>query len=140
MACDRQFTEGLRKWRGNTKIYRFAAHPQICNYDFLAGFAGITNDIMAVVDYFSLPDVVRPPKIRDMTGLVLTEKGKIYTFNHYSNWIPMEEPYAATGSGAAIALGAMSAGYSPKEAVKVASRYDIYSGMGTRVLTFERKE
>ncbi len=38
------------------------------------------------------------------------------------------QPFRAWGSGAGLALGAMSAGASAEEAVAIAIRFDIYSG------------
>lgn len=49
--------------------------------------------------------------------------------------IPITDKYIAIGSGAAYALAAMSLGCSAKDAVKVASQFDVYTN--DRVETYE---
>jgi hypothetical protein len=39
----------------------------------------------------------------------------------------------ATGSGGQLALGALAMGATPEEAIKVASKYDAYTGHGVQV-------
>lgn len=133
IAGDRQFTESGRKWQGKTKLFRFLPHPNtfpLC--EFIIGFAGAAGAIMNIAEFFTLPDLIKPPRVKGVSGLVLTAKKEIYVFDDYpvSSWIPVTEKYAAIGTGGSIAVGAMSAGLSPLEAVKLASKHDIYTGLG----------
>lgn len=138
MACDLQFTDGTTKWKGKTKIYKFKAHPLIYPVcDFIVGFAGTASDIISVAEFFSMPDVIKPPRIRGIfRGLVLTEEQDIFTFDHYAQWLAVNDKYAACGSGQTVALGAMAAGASPKEAIKHASKHDAFTGFGVKTLKF----
>ncbi len=138
MACDLQFTNlntGM-KFKGKTKIYKFNANPLTYNdCDFMVGFAGSASDVIAVAEFFSMPEAFdKPPKVSGMGGLVLTQKGDIFTFDHYSKWLMVNQEYMSIGSGSLVALGAVAAGSSPKEAIKIASKLDAYTGMGIKVL------
>lgn len=44
-------------------------------------------------------------------------------------------PFAAIGSGAKFALGAMAAGKSAREAVQIAGQFDVYTGSDLTILT-----
>lgn len=135
MASDLQFTEGNMKWKGITKIFKFPAHPNTFGEcAFIGGFAGTASSLVAVAEFFSLPETTKPPKIKDLRGLILTEKGDIFAFDDYGMWLRMDQPYAAIGSGAAFALGAMANGATPKEAVRIAMKHDAFTGMGVKSL------
>jgi ATP-dependent protease HslVU (ClpYQ) peptidase subunit len=137
MACDLQFTEGSSKWKGKTKVYKFKAHASTyIHSDFMIGFAGTAGAIVAVVEFFTNPETTKPPKVKDLKGLVLTADGDIFAFDEYDKWIAMDQPYASIGSGSALAMGAMSMGCTPKEAIKTATKYDAFTGMGVKVFKF----
>lgn len=53
-------------------------------------------------------------------SLVIYEKGRVA--------IPVQEKFYAMGSGGMVALGAMAMGASAEQAVKIAARYDCYTG------------
>lgn len=133
MYGDLQYTNGTFKFKGNSKVWKFKAHPKTYHCDYIVGFSGTASSILDAVDYFTNPDNFRKaPKIRELYGLVLTAERDIYRFDNYTKWIQVDAPYAATGSGAGPALGALAAGASPKEAVKVASQHDTYTGLGIK--------
>jgi ATP-dependent protease HslVU (ClpYQ) peptidase subunit len=137
MACDLQFTEGTSKWKGKTKVYRFKANALTYPHcDFIMGFAGTASDIIAVAEFFSMPETTKPPKTKGLKGLVLTEQGDIFAWDDWDRWIAVDQPYAAIGSGQPVALGAMAAGLTPKEAVKAAMKHDAYTGFGVKVFHF----
>lgn len=52
--------------------------------------------------------------------------------------LPIESRYWADGSGCQFAMGAMDAGASAEEAIKIASRHDCYTGFGITVWRSER--
>lgn len=133
MYGDLQYTNGTYKWKGNGKVFKFKAHPATCPNDFIVGFSGTAGDLVTVKHFFDNPDgYKKPPKVAELYGLVLTDKGNIYRFNDYTRWLEVREPFAAIGSGGDFALGAMSAGATPKEAIKQAMRYDVYTGLGIK--------
>lgn len=57
----------------------------------------------------------------DFSGLILRPNGKAYWFGDNLSFVEYELP-AAIGSGDHIAVGAMEANKSPKEAVKIVSK------------------
>ena len=133
MACDLQYTKTDGScWRGNTKIYKFDPHRLTWEHSkFIMGFAGTASDIVSIAAFYSNPEMFKaPPKTSTIRGLVLTDEGDIYTFDTHTKWLKVNEPFAAIGSGGLIALGALSAGASLREAIKIASKSDVYTGMG----------
>ena len=128
---DLQYTNGSYKFKGNGKVFKFKAHPLICESDYIAGFAGSANDLIDVKHFFEDPES-KPPRARELYGLVLTMEGKMYRFDNYKRWFELNEPYSAIGSGRDFAMGAMALGASPKEAIKIASKHDVFTGMGVK--------
>jgi ATP-dependent protease HslVU (ClpYQ) peptidase subunit len=141
VAGDLQFTNisAAMKFKGKTKVFKFQPHEYIypeCEY--IVGFAGTASDLITVADYFENPERQdKPPRVRNLSGLVLTERGDLFYFDEYSKWIKVHEPFYAIGSGAHVALGVMEAGGSPKEAIKAASKHDPFTGMGVKSLRFD---
>lgn len=138
MAGDLQFTADGVKFKGKGKIFKIKAHPAIYDKDFIVGMAGVATNISLVVEYFNQPDIVKPPKVKGVTGIILDSSGNIFTFDTWDTWLANGSPFAACGSGANIALGAMTIGATPKEAVKAAMQHDVYTGMGIQVLSFRK--
>lgn len=138
MACDLQMTQhNAIKWKCKTKIFKFNASEAYPNSDFMVGFAGTANDMMEAVDYFSNPGSYKKvPSLRNISGLILTSKKEIFVFDRVDRWLLLDTPYAAIGSGSMYALGAISSGATPREAVKTSMKMDPYTGMGTKVLSW----
>lgn len=140
MACDLQFTDMSRgsKFKGKTKVYRFNPHKDTYHCRFMVGFAGTASDIITVAEFFTFPDKFKnAPKVKNLTGLVLTEEKDIFCFDDYTKWLIVSEKYGSCGSGADLALGAMLAGKTPLEAVKIAGQHDAFTGMGYKNFKFE---
>lgn len=140
MACDLCFTQSdTIQWKGKTKIYKFKANDQgYPHCDYMIGFAGTAADMMTASEFFNNPeDFKRVPVLRGLTGLVLTQKRDIYVFSQLDKWLLMDEPFAAIGSGSTFAFGAMATGATPKEAVKIASLRDPWTGLGIKSLKWE---
>lgn len=136
---DRQFTNDRtgNKWRGNTKVYRYKANLVYPDADFIVGFCGSASDMVTVSNYFEHSDMFdRPPRIRGISGLVVTAKREIFLFDDYTRWLLVKEPFAAMGTGADYARGAMSMGADPKEAVRIAMKHDAYTGFGVKGYSF----
>lgn len=121
------------KWKGKTKVYRFDS-TELYSEPFFVGFSGSANDVISIVHYWSNPEAFgnKPPKVSGCAGLVLTQSGDIFLFDHYAKWLRVDQPYMAIGSGQSYALGAMAAGKSPREAIRIASKHDSYTGMGIK--------
>lgn len=136
MACDRQLSiNGQLKFKGMTKIYKINAHELHCPEAFIIGFAGSASEIIDVVDYYERPEIYKNfPRTRNLSGLILTQSGKIFNFDTPSKWLEIPDKFAAVGSGSPAAYGALHMGASPREAVIAASKVDPLTGMGVKVL------
>ena len=125
---------GTQKTKCASKVFHIKPSD---GEDFYVGFAGDASEIIDVVDFFEHPEVYkRAPKLRNTIGLVLTETGKIFTFQSPTNWVEVKEKYFSIGSGAMPALGAMHVGATPKQAVEAACKLDPFSGMGVKTFNF----
>lgn len=136
IACDVQATHrGGYKFKLHTKIGQFY-QPLIYPKPFYVGFSGGINSIPDITDFFNnIQDYKRAPKV-DAECLVLTEDKKLYTFVDPSKWLALKENHYAVGSGAMFAMGAMEAGKSPIEAVKIAGKKDPNTGLGYKTYSF----
>lgn len=63
----------------------------------------------------------------DAEAFVLHHDGKLLCYNHRGRAYEQSTP-AVTGSGKMVALGAMMAGASPSQAIKIASAVDLHTG------------
>lgn len=98
--------------------------------DYIYGGAG---------DYISMSEAIgfltgrisedEVPETEEDFNLVRLDKktGKISFTNKTLVWLEIDPPFAI-GSGAGFAIGAMASGKSPKEAVKIACKFDAASG------------
>ena len=68
----------------------------------------------------------KPTLPDDFTGL-LVRSGRAYRFNHKLELKPVDLP-AAIGTRDEYAIGAMNRGATPREAIKIASKYDVFTG------------
>ena len=63
----------------------------------------------------------------DFLALVVEPDGRVVEYGRRLVSVGYEAPFYAIGSGGALALGAMAAGASAEEAVRIACRFDHYS-------------
>jgi len=134
MACDLQFTKGNVKLRGSTKILEL--DTEVCKEMFgckkaLLGFSGNADTWSEVVNWF-YDMSEKPPRCKGIEFLLLNDKKQLYHGYNLRNWMLLPDKHFAIGSGEAFAIGAMTAGKSPLEAVKVAGQHDVNTGMGYR--------
>lgn len=115
--------------------YEKLIHRQ--GHQFLLSGSG--PDFGALLDeYFGVAISDRP---LDAHGLAITN-GRLCLIGHEAEsgfWVDdvwLDRPFA-TGSGRDFALAAMDMGASAKQAVKVASRRDVYTGGKIRTLTIK---
>lgn len=82
------------------------------------------------------------PKLPEDDGsdlLLVTPEGVAYWLTWpYLRRVQINEPFAAVGSGAEFALGAMAMGASARRAVQVAMRFDPYTGKGINAIRVKR--
>jgi len=89
--------------------------------------------------YVEGADIAAPalPDLKDSSVLVVSEKHS-YEFDETLMPLPVRAP-CAIGSGGEVALGAMMAGATASEAVKIACKVDIHSGGRVRCVEVRRR-
>jgi 20S proteasome alpha/beta subunit len=99
---------------------------------------GSMTEMPAFVDWLRHGEQGDRPK-SEGCALCIAANGKAYTFHTEKIGGPVEEfPPSANGSGWEIALGAMDAGATAVEAVKIACKRDVYSGVKVRSFTVDK--
>ena len=94
------------------------------------GFCGGAGVLGELATWFIAPSG-RGPNIRNGEMLMLCSDG-IYHANSVATWNEVRESYFSIGSGMQYALAAMEAGKTPSQAIKIATKYDIYTGLGVK--------
>lgn len=136
MCGDLQYTvNSAIKFKGTPKVFKIKAHELHSPEDFIIGFCGGASDFIDVVDYYYYPENYKKvPNPKSVSGVVLTMSGKLFMFDTPGTWLAVQQPFVAVGSGSSIALGALHAGASPKDAILAASKVDPFTGMGTTLM------
>lgn len=129
LAADRQAT--LSECRREVKkIFRLK------NGD-LASFCGIESGARELLSWYENgADQGRYPPLQstsDWVRLVLVTKKGVFEYEQRPIPSLVKDPFFAWGSGRDFALGALAAGSSASEAVKIASRFNIHCGLGVDV-------
>ena len=78
-------------------------------------------------------DKIMPPGADFEMVVIDLKKGPVYYSDSDRTGIPLEAPLAI-GSGADFALGAIAAGMSASEAVGIATKFDVYTGINVKVM------
>lgn len=127
VAADSLVTEGSRRVGYTDKLYRL-------HDGSVVALAGSLSLIRPVLRWFenrrsreNPPEEVKDDGISEVVRF--TPEGDIEVYER-GNIVPFDSlnEFYAFGSGASYALGAMTNGASPAEAVKIASEYDIFTG------------
>jgi ATP-dependent protease HslVU (ClpYQ) peptidase subunit len=91
----------------------------------LLGAAGKTRDVDPLIKW--LDGEGARPKKAEVSALLLSPGGKVELIVDNDDPIRVEAP-AAVGSGSELAIGAMLAGASPRDAVLIAASRDPFTG------------
>lgn len=75
-----------------------------------------------------------PPEIENSDLIIVRRDGLVTTWEA-KGWLEIEAPFLAWGSGKSIAMGAMYAGASAEQAVKIAADLDPWTGGKIHALT-----
>jgi ATP-dependent protease HslVU (ClpYQ) peptidase subunit len=81
-----------------------------------------------------VPDALRDNEDK-FQAIFVNEEGDAFLYDH-GFLVPINADYAAIGSGATLALGAMAHGASAEEAVRAASCHDKNTGGEVHVLSY----
>lgn len=107
----------------------------------LVAASGAAQDIQAFFDWFEAgadqkkkADFGLYDREADLCALVVDAKGKVTIYEDRVYPIFIEHLFYAVGSGAEIAIGAMAAGKSAAESVRLASKFDSATGGPIRSL------
>lgn len=132
LAADRRCTRGGTVY-ATRKIHRVG--------NLLIGLSGGSDFCVAFLEWFkagrpcdAFPDT---QKHDDYACALVIEGGKAFTYDRTPYPVEMLEPICAIGSGREVALGAMTAGASARDAVLAASRWMECCGNGVDELTLE---
>jgi ATP-dependent protease HslVU (ClpYQ) peptidase subunit len=140
MAGDKQFSHsGGTILRGKTKIYKLPQKSSLLLFEkstVFVGFAGNADAFADAIGYLFVPNDT-PPKLKGVEMLMLNDSGEIYHGSNFRNWLLIDEPHFAIGSGMQYAIAAMESGKDPYAAVKIASKYDVNTGMGFNKLVMK---
>lgn len=143
IASDLQFTYGNTRFKGKTKIFDFPkpkAQFLLKTDRVLAGVSGSATQIAHLVEWLHDGETTsKPPKIKKLELLCLTAEGKLYWGDGVTSFLQIDEPFWAIGSGMDFAIGAMKQGATPLEAVKVASKSDVNTGLGFQEFHLKEK-
>jgi len=125
MAADSLITGGTIRVGATTKIGRL---PQ----GGLYGCSGWIALLEVVVPWLEkgapLADRPKLPDDADFHMLVAWPSGIVTDVDKRLQRIDLDGEFFASGSGYEIALGAMAMGATARQAVEIASRFDIYTG------------
>lgn len=105
----------------------------------LVGVAGTLGIAQRFMDWLQTGATGQPPAMDgpydgSATAMVILPDGLIATFDRYGV-DRMKAPFHAIGSGWRLALGAMAAGATAEEAVRIAATMDCYTGGAIRVIS-----
>lgn len=133
LAGDRQTNMGKTPI-ARTKVY---AHTECKGQiDYLIGCSGITADCQAFILWY-INGQGKRPAFDDLSAIVIRPGGSIAHYAESENVHDMGVlPYWAIGSGADFALGALAYGATAEEAIEIATKLDIYTGLGIDKVTF----
>ena len=129
LAADKQSTWGGTPTR-TRKIFR-AKHPD--GRVMIYGCAGLTQECQAYTRW--IDGEIEKPDFTDISILSIDQKGRIWYANQSMLWARIITKRWAIGSGCDYALGAMAAGKSAADAIRIASKLDVNTGLGVDTLS-----
>lgn len=144
IACDRQAVyNDDQKFQFDEKIFKLkpTQTERLVGEKCWAfcGFAGEVPAGFQARTWLANPDS-KLPRWKDTEFLMLTSWGNMYVSEDFQTWELVTDSYAAIGTGAPFAHGALAAGSVPREAVLIAQQKDLRSGMGVLEYKFRKKK
>lgn len=130
MAADKRISGG--PIFASTKIFRVNGS--------LIGVAGNMEQALRFVEWRKTPE--QKPQFAEQVGfeaLELRPDGVLVWWGCEMVGVAIEDDYYAIGSGAALALGAMAMGATPKQAIQVASKWDVATGSEIQTMSLKGK-
>jgi ATP-dependent protease HslVU (ClpYQ) peptidase subunit len=130
LACESQVTN-------NNAVCGYCQSKIQILEDIAIGFSGSLRDQKLFVDWYKAGEKIedRPKYNSDnWESIIINVETKEVSEYHDGYLIEYKYDFYALGSGCFLATGAMAAGATAEEAVKIACKYDIYSSGEIHVL------
>lgn len=115
------------RFRNDIMVAASAAKVNRLSDGSLLGCSGASHDCIALRLWIDGGEQGHRPRAGSLSGLHLKPNGELLYYSEKGPPVPAEIP-ATAGSGGELALGAMLAGASPAEAVRIAAQRDPYTG------------
>lgn len=127
LAADRQLTLGNSPLPV-TKLFRLDSSLGC----MLVACCGEYEDAMLFIDWMAdgKPGTIA---LQDNFSALVVDKGRCWRYGQQLQGYLIDAPFWAAGSGADYAVGAMAMGANAREAVEIASQYDVFTGCGVDV-------
>lgn len=90
----------------------------------LVGSSGSTNECQAVMDWMVAGCEGKCPAMSGVNLLIVRSDGSIWAADGTFNPYRLRSKFAAIGSGATVAIGAVEAGVTAIQAVRIAAKHD----------------
>lgn len=139
MVSDRQGSADNHAFRVK-KIHRI-------NKDIITGFSGIVEAGICFICWYEEQDKKKKglqydekqeyPRTDSFSALVLHKNGQCSWYGQYGYPVDVQDRYFGIGSGSDFALGAVYAGATLQEAIRIASKLDRSTGFGIQVEGFD---
>lgn len=99
----------------------------------LYGGAGNLEQILKMFEWFKNPDMKPDWKFQPEFEILQLSTEGLFVWGSEMIAIPVGMPYYSIGSGSHYALGALECGAPPQEAIRVAHKFDPYTGRELQV-------
>lgn len=129
VACDKQCTDNGRICKGSYKAVLTADKVYVVTGKITMGLKFVEWLEQGGRDLEDVP----APKLKGTEILEMDLKTGKATVWEDDFPLPVEDKIMALGSGGDIALGAMAAGASPEESIKIAEKWDDGTGLGVQI-------
>lgn len=103
---------------------------------YLVGCAGDSWDCVAFMRWMRTQKPEDKPALSNFSAMAIDERHRVWYVAEKLVYHEIVMPFWAIGSGSDYALGAMAAGKTAREAIRIASRLDIHTGNGCDTLSF----
>jgi len=120
------------------KLFRIPKGP---HKGHIVGTQGASSPGMVFVDWYTDPKTEKP-KIQfeeEFFMCVVLRSDGVFTVDDHCRLIKCIEPMVAIGAGAPVALGAMAAGATAVQAVRIACRYNSLCGPPVKWMVLDSK-
>lgn len=142
LASDSRMTWGGHIKASGVKMWRIDSRVAPVKGEVLLGICGYVAAALLFKDWLETggePNLVkRGVEADDTFGALIVHKSGLYTADHLCRLEVMPEQFWADGSGTLAALAAMACGKSAIEAVRLAGRFDAFTG--GRVISMSLEE